>query len=169
MDTGTLQTLIRSNEIFQELTPDELAGLLQTSTEVQVRPGDMIFDAGQPGDAMYVILEGRIRILQIFRDGSREILANLEKGQLLGEMAILDGSPRAARAVAVTAATLYRIDREQFQGLREQRNPAAFKLIRGIARLLSRRMRETNWRVVSFFEDPERSLDYLKSRRQLAR
>lgn len=162
----SLKSLFKAVEIFNELDESEIMDIIRTARTCEVKSGDIIFDTGQTGDAMYLIQDGRVRILQQLPDGSREVLANLEKGQIFGEMAIIDSSPRAARAVAIAPTRLYRIDRADFNLLRANYQPAAYKVIRAIAKVLSRRLRETNQRVISFFEDPERSLKYLKSRRQ---
>jgi len=163
METN-LKDLLTSVEIFGGLTEVELLDIIRGSRRKEFAPAEIIFDMGEPGDAMYVIEKGRVRIVQIFPDGSREILANLDAGQVFGDMAVIDSLPRTARAIAVSPVVVYRIDRQEFNLLRSSANPAAFKVIRNIARSLSRRLRDTNRKQVQFFGDPEGSMEYLRAR-----
>lgn len=169
LDATNLKAMFKATEIFADLNETEILDIIRTARFRELKAGEVIFDMGQVGDAMFLVQEGQVRIMQVFPDGTREILANLGRGQVFGEMAILDGSPRAARAVAVTACRLCQIDRSEFNVLRANYQPAAYKVIRAIARMLSTRLRDTNRKVVNFFEDAERSLEYLQARRQAVR
>jgi CRP-like cAMP-binding protein len=91
-------------------------------------------------------------------------IARVGAGAIVGEMALLDGQPRSATVSAVDAATLYRIDRAAFTVLRANLRPAAFKVIRTLARTLCARLREINGSIEEFWADPERSLAEMKER-----
>lgn len=160
-----LKSLMGSMEIFQGLTDVELTDIIRISRRREYSPAEIIFDMGEPGDAMYVIESGRVRIVQIFSDGSREILANLDPGQVLGDMSVIDGLPRTARAIAVSTVVVYRLERQEFNVMRNAGNSAAFKIIRNVAKALSKRLRDANKKLIQFYGDPEGSLDYLQARR----
>ncbi|MDH4211596.1 MAG: Crp/Fnr family transcriptional regulator [candidate division WOR-3 bacterium] len=103
--------------------------------EKQLQPGDILFNEGDRGEIMYLIREGKIKITKGKGD-EEKTLAVLKEGDFFGEMAIIDGSPRSAGAVAVTPVSLLVIDKESFkEKLRE--NP----LIEYMLETLTRRLR----------------------------
>lgn len=103
--------------------------------EKQLQPGEVLFNEGDRGEIMYLIREGKIKITKGKGD-EEKTLAVLKEGDFFGEMAIIDGSPRSAGAVAVTPVSLLVIDKESFKAkLRE--NP----LIEYVLETLSRRLR----------------------------
>ena len=103
--------------------------------EKQLQPGDVLFNEGDRGEIMYLIREGKIKITKGKGD-EEKTLAVLKEGDFFGEMAIIDGSPRSAGAVAVTPVSLLVIDKESFkEKLRE--NP----LIEYVLETLTRRLR----------------------------
>jgi len=103
--------------------------------EKQMQPGEVLFNEGDRGEIMYLIREGKIKITKGKGD-EEKTLAVLKEGDFFGEMAIIDGSPRSAGAVAVTPVSLLVIDKESFkEKLRE--NP----LIEYMLETLTRRLR----------------------------
>ena len=103
--------------------------------EKQLQAGQVLFNEGDRGEIMYLIREGKIKITKGKGD-EEKTLAVLKEGDFFGEMAIIDGSPRSAGAVALTPVSLLVIDKESFkEKLRE--NP----LIEYVLETLSRRLR----------------------------
>jgi CRP-like cAMP-binding protein/HEAT repeat protein len=96
--------------------------------------GQPLFDQGDDGDALYIICQGAIEV----RLGDRT-LARLEGGECIGELALLDGEPRSAAAVAVQDTTLLKVDADRFKHLLVTQ-PATS---RAVLRTLDRRIRET--------------------------
>jgi len=106
--------------------------------EKKLNPGEVLFHEGDRGDVMYLIREGKIKITK----GSGEdekVLAVLKEGDFFGEMAIIDGSPRSAGAIAASPVSLLVIDKETFQA-KIKENP----LIHYVLETLSRRLRATD-------------------------
>ncbi|MGE5472588.1 MAG: cyclic nucleotide-binding domain-containing protein [Bacteroidota bacterium] len=103
--------------------------------------GEVIFDEGEDGQAIYFILEGRVLIC---RQGQPEtgFIAELGPGTLLGEQALLDHVPRGAQARAVTACRMGVLFRAEFENLLETDARIASKVSLQLARYLSRRLRE---------------------------
>jgi CRP/FNR family transcriptional regulator, cyclic AMP receptor protein len=100
--------------------------------------GETIFAKGDPGDRMYVITSGTVRI----EDGGRHI-ATLGQGELLGELALIDAAPRSADAVAETGCALAPIDRPRFLFLVQQTPYFAVQVMQAMAeRLREERFRE---------------------------
>ena len=76
--------------------------------------GQIIFSAGQPGEVMYVILEGEVNI-----QASGKVLETIHSGGMLGEMALVDDEPRSAEAVARTDCKLVPINKRRFVSVTE--------------------------------------------------
>jgi len=82
---------------------------------VRLVPGDVLFRQGDPGDAMYVLLEGSLDVLV-----GETVVENSTRGAILGEMALIDQSPRSATVVARENAALVKLDAIRFQRLIQQ-------------------------------------------------
>jgi CRP/FNR family transcriptional regulator, cyclic AMP receptor protein len=95
------------------MNPAEL--FRQETDTLQLAPGDFLFREGEKGDKMYVVLEGN---LDVFLGDF--VLETTGPGSLLGEMALIDDSPRTANVVAKTASKLAQIDRRRFHFLVQQ-------------------------------------------------
>jgi CRP-like cAMP-binding protein len=108
----------------------DVANLLE---EVDVSEHETIFTQGDPGDSLYVIVDGKVRV----HDGER-LLNYLGERDVFGEMALLDPEPRLASVTAVEATRLFRLDQAPFYELMADRPEVAT----GIIRVLSGRLRD---------------------------
>lgn len=114
-------------------TPDPiLADVAAAMDQIEVDAGARVFEKGDPGDSLYVILAGQVRV----HDGA-EILNVLGEGDVFGEMALLDPEPRLASVTASQDTQLLRLDQQSFQELLEERSEIA----RNVIRVLTRRLR----------------------------
>ncbi|MFN8610954.1 MAG: protein kinase [Vulcanimicrobiota bacterium] len=115
----------------------ELKALRARAHKVNYRAGDVLFHQGDPGDRVFLIRRGLIEIYA--ESGGRRRRLNLRgRGEVIGEMAVLDGLGRSATAVALTDVQAHTLETVEFESLLSQR-PA---LIRGLTRQLSQRMRD---------------------------
>ncbi len=124
---------LRSCSLFRGLKREDLPHVAAIAETVEEPAGAVLFEAGAPGDAAYLIVSGRIEV--IAPDGRH--VAWLEPPEVVGEMAILDDNPRSAAARAATEATLLRISREDFREIIMERPEVAF----GIFKTLTGRVR----------------------------
>lgn len=106
--------------------------------EKKLKPDEVLFNEGDKGRVMYLIREGKIKIIKGVGD-EEKVLAVLKDGDFFGEMAIIDGSPRSAGAVAVTPTSLLVIDEETFRS-KIKENP----LIEYVLSTLAKRLRTTD-------------------------
>ena len=114
--TLSLIEFLRPVPMLAGLSQDELGVLVDECSVVELPPGALLFSEGDSGDAAYVVRSGRIEIFK--QSGSREILLNvLNAGEVFGEMALIDGSPRIAGARASGQTTVVGIRKSQFQDL----------------------------------------------------
>lgn len=97
--------------------------------------GKVIFNENEPGDRMYIIQEGNVRISKHI-GGREHILTVLGKGDFFGEMAIVNRTPRSAKAMAVGTVRLLSFDREGFLGMIEKNGRLALNIIDKLCRRL---------------------------------
>lgn len=138
-----LQAFFARIKLFSTLTADELNDVLRAVQPASLAAGARLFRQGEAGDAAFVIESGAIEIYTEGPGGEVSV-ATLGPGQVLGELSLLDGSPRSASARAKEATTLFRLDKQEFDFLRQNLRPAAYKLIRSMSVTLCDRLRETN-------------------------
>lgn len=105
---------------------------------VPLQPGDILFTKGEEGKTMYVIRSGQLEIF----DG-KVVLETVRRGDILGEMGVVEDEPRSASARALTASEVIIIDRPNFEALVEQTPAFAIQVMR----VMSRRLRAMNARV----------------------
>ena len=145
MDQSTAERLaiLRSVAIFTE-TPDEsLADAADLLEEVEFKTGQTIFEKGDPGDCMYIIVKGVVKV----HDGEL-ILNYLRKWDVFGEMAVLDPEPRSATVTAVEDTSLLRLGQADLYELMNKRTGIS----RGIIQILSQRLRARMRDMVEDFE-----------------
>lgn len=88
-------------------------GFLEQQLKRQFKPGAVIFKDGDPGQTMFIILEGQVEISKVLGD-HKMVLATLDRGSIFGEMAIIDREPRSATAITVTDVLMLEMSREMF-------------------------------------------------------
>jgi CRP-like cAMP-binding protein len=140
MSTAWLPRLIQI-PLCRGLTEGEAAPLLRIAEEGRAPQGQPIFREGDPGDALYVLLEGTLDILKRSRAGDEEQLARLSEGSVFGEMSLLSGNaPRSASAVARSEVRFLRIPGGGFSRLLEENDLGALKIVHNLAQVMSRRL-----------------------------
>jgi len=128
---------LKSIDLFRALPGEELAQIADIAEEVPISAGGLVFGEGEPGDALYIVVEGRVRIFK--GDIS---LAELGERECFGEMAVLDSEPRSASVAALAESMLLKIGREEFRDILTERPEISV----GVMKVLSRRLREANTR-----------------------
>jgi CRP-like cAMP-binding protein len=124
----------------------ELAEIVQIMQIQRLREGQFVFRQGDAGDAWYVLYDGLAEVLKETETGSGAV-ASLGATACFGEMAVLDGSVRSATIRAKETCTAFRFPRTEFQGLLDENNLAAYKLVYQMALVLAARQRNTTTRV----------------------
>lgn len=131
-------------DVFAGLTPDALDLIANVATEETHSSGTVIFHQGEPGEKLYLILEGRVRISRTVPGVGEEALAILNAGDVFGEMALLDEAPRSADARVHERCKLLSIPRNGFEDLLFMHKDLAYEVLWNVIRTLIRRLRETN-------------------------
>jgi len=130
--------------LFKGLTHDALALIAQVATEESHALGTKIFQHGDVGDKLYLILEGKIRISRDVPGMGEEALAVLGPGQVFGEMSLIDESPRSADARVHERCRLLAIPKDGFEDLLFLQKDLAYEVLWNIVRMLTSRLRETS-------------------------
>src|SRR5580698_2405606 len=129
---------------FDGLTREALALIAHVTTEETHGTGTRIFQYGDPGDKLFVILEGKVRISREVSGLGEEALAVLGSGEVFGEMALLDESSRSADARAHERCRLLVIPKDDFDDLLFLHKDLAYEVLWSCVRMLAVRLRETN-------------------------
>ncbi|QRM54077.1 Crp/Fnr family transcriptional regulator [Sinorhizobium sp. BG8] len=119
----------RSFPIFEGFSKDTIGEITTIVTFRKWSAGTVIFQRGDEGNYLIVLISGRIKLSLITPQGRELSLRHLEAGSILGEMAILDGQPRSADATAVTATEGYVISKRDFLEVLARNPPAAQAII----------------------------------------
>jgi CRP-like cAMP-binding protein len=132
--------------LFEGLTPVEIQQLLKITEDVAARAGQLIVEQGSPGDGFYVIGAGKFEVL---KTGEREeVLARLEELSSFGEMSLVTDDVRSASVSCIESGRLKRFPKARFQQLLDQGSIPAFKVVRNMCRMLARRLKATDERLV---------------------
>ena len=131
---------VRRTPLFAALDDDAASALRASMTEVSVARGRSLFDEGDPGDRLYVVTAGKIKLVRTSVDGRENLLAVLGPGEMFGELSLFDPGPRTATATAVTETRLIGLGHDDLQPWLAGRPEVAGQLLTALAR----RLRRTN-------------------------
>ena len=135
--------LLRSMDIFAELPDAELSKIARMLKERRFAENELIFSEGEPGDGLYIVLHGRIRIGTTDQLGRERVLAFYGPGEFFGDMAVLTGAPRSASATASTDARLLQLRKDDFDLLATTN----VGMMRGMLRVMVDRQTAMNTRL----------------------
>src|SRR4051812_114467 len=134
MTTDTLRTV----PLFESLSEEEAGILCQYLETRDCQPQQVLFRGGDAGDGMYLIEEGKVSISMTGADGHEISIAELGEGDFFGEMAMLDGKPRSARATSVESSRLAILSREHFLSFVQGNSNVALEMMGALAHRLRR-------------------------------
>lgn len=138
--------------LFDTFNVDELDILAKHMSYVHLRRGEYLFVEGDKGNFMGFVVAGVLEVLKKSETGESIIIARLTRGSSIGEMAIIDRSPRSATVVASQPATMVTLTDRGFELLAEKSPALGIKLIQKTARLLSLNMRRTSSKLADLLQ-----------------
>ena len=150
MSKDALIPLLAETDLFGGMPAEELEACAAAFREMHFARGEMIFGRGDPGTHLYVVAEGRVRLAVATEEGRELSFRHAVAGDLFGEIAALDGSPRTADATALTEARVYRLDRNALRELCAARPGISD----GVIACLCRRLRDTSIQLESIALHP---------------
>ena len=105
---------LSQNRLFAGIAPALITGIGADVDLLHYDTDDIIFEEGEPGDCLFLVVSGSVRISKMGRGGKQETLGLIAPGNFFGEMALIDGQPRSAQATAAEATVLGKIDSASF-------------------------------------------------------
>ena len=136
---NNLVPLLAGTDLFGGLTAAELDACAAAFREQRFKKGEMVFARGDPAARLFLVIEGRVRLAVASEEGRELSFRHATVGELFGEIAALDGSPRTADATALTDVIAYTLDRQAFRELWSTRPGISA----GVIAFLCRRLRDT--------------------------
>jgi CRP/FNR family transcriptional regulator, cyclic AMP receptor protein len=126
--------------LLQGVSPEDATALVAQFDYLDVPKGSVIFNEGEQGDSLYIVLSGKIKLGRRTADGRESLVAIMGPSDEFGELSLFDPGPRTATAVAVTDARLARMSKQALRTWIANRPGIAEQLLR----VLARRLRKTN-------------------------
>ncbi|AQQ14162.1 cAMP receptor protein [Corynebacterium glaucum] len=136
---GVQETLARAG-IFQGVDPTAVGALIEDMETVTFPRGTTIFDEGEPGDRLYIIVSGKVKLARHAPDGRENLLSVMGPSDMFGELSIFDPGPRTSSAVCVTEVTAATMDSTMLKQWIDEHPEISQQLLR----VLARRLRRTN-------------------------
>jgi CRP/FNR family cyclic AMP-dependent transcriptional regulator len=131
--------------LFAHLGEDDLARVARVARERSYPKNSVIVFEDDPGDALYVVKAGQVKVVLVGEDGREVILSTLETNEFFGEMSLIDDEPRSAHVIAMEESSLLVVRRQDFQRQLEE-SP---KIALGLVRALTKRLRQADNKIGS--------------------
>jgi CRP/FNR family transcriptional regulator, cyclic AMP receptor protein len=142
VDPRKIASLLAEVELFGELDDGTRLAIAAEARRRVVERGQVLFWQDEPGESMFVLLEGAVKLVVSSRDGGVVELARLVAPASFGELAVLDGGPRSATAEAVERSTLVAITRAEVLRLVHSEEQVAEALLRLLGTMVRRTTRQ---------------------------
>jgi CRP/FNR family cyclic AMP-dependent transcriptional regulator len=137
--------LLRNVPLFSLLSGVQLLLLTQVLLRKPYPKDSTIIAAGDPSDALYIVISGRLKVMMSDKGGREVILAILNQGDFFGEMGLIDQAPRSATVVAMESCELLSITRADFMKVLQKNSDLALNVMRGLVK----RLREADRKIGS--------------------
>jgi len=138
-DPEFTKKIVRAIPIFDNFTDSELSDLLEKTRAYKCRKGETIFLDDDQNQLMYIILKGRVKVVEITSEGQERVMAFRQRGDYFGEMGLLDGKTDSATIIAMEPCHLLLLTKGIFDEFFMENNRA----LQGIISVLCKRLRES--------------------------
>jgi CRP/FNR family transcriptional regulator, cyclic AMP receptor protein len=135
---------LTSISLFKGLGQSHIERIAHIAEEIELKKGQVLFREGEPGDRLFAILDGKIRISRQIPGVGEEALAILGAGDYFGEMAVIDDDTRSGDALAHESCRLLTISKSAMQDLMFTDLSLAHEILWNLVRTLSDRLRKSN-------------------------
>jgi CRP-like cAMP-binding protein len=138
VDQHLIIASLRDSWLFERADEDALVDIARQLRRRRFRRNETIFHQGDPGDSLHIVSSGAVKIVLPSVEGDEAIIATLRDGDFFGELALLDGAPRSATAVALEASETWTLSRELLLATMDRDPSLRDSLLAGLARELRR-------------------------------
>lgn len=135
-----MEVALTNSPLFSALDSEAAASLRATMVEITIKKGEAIFTEGDPGDRLYLVIEGKIKLSSKAGDGRESVVGLLGPGEMFGELSLFDPGPRMSSAIALTASRCAGLGHEDLRPWLTGRPEVAESLLQSLAH----RLRRTN-------------------------
>lgn len=142
-ESETVYTL-KQVPVFKDFSNREFSELEKLVHHRNYELGDFVFKNRAPGEGMYIIMKGSVKITIGTRAGSENVLAELKEGDFFGELALFDDEPRSANALATTDSHLIGFFTADLLSLQNRNPEMTNKILFNLGGMLGERLRSTN-------------------------
>ena len=140
MTVDDVQEILSRAGVFQGVDPEAVQNLLNELETVRFPRGTTIFNEGEPGDRLYIIIDGKVKLARHSSDGRENLLTIMGPSDMFGELSIFDPGPRTSAAVCVTEVTAASMNSDLLHQWIDDHPDISAQLLR----MLARRLRRTN-------------------------
>jgi len=133
-------SIIARIPLFERMSPEEREELRGMMSQTTLRRGEVLFNEGDSGDRLYILLTGKVKLGHTSVDGRENLLAVLGPGEVVGELTLFDPGPRSTTATAVATTELLALDHHHLMGFIDSHPTLAKDMLRALAV----RLRRTN-------------------------
>ena len=145
---GKAETL-KASPLFANLNEDEMEMIAELCKERVYEPGKVIFKEGEIGDSLFIVDNGEVEILRSDSNGETKSIAIINKGDFFGEMSLIDKDYRSATVAAKSQATVLNLTNDDLHAFAKVYKNGFTLIVINIARVLSKRLRETSHRLAA--------------------
>lgn len=134
------ENLIATVPLFEALSVEDQQQLTSMMSEVSFRRGEKLFNEGDPGDRLYLLVDGKVKLGHTSSDGRENLIAVLGPGEMIGELTLFDPGPRSTTATAVAPTKMLQLDHRAMMEFIDTRPELAKHMLKALAI----RIRRTN-------------------------
>lgn len=145
---GKTETL-KASPLFANLNEDEMEMIAELCKERAIKPGEVIFREGDVGDSLFIVDNGEVDVLRVDPNGDNKVIASIREGDFFGEMSLIDKEFRSATVAARNDARVLNLTNDDLHAFAKVYKNGFTLIVINIARVLSKRLRETSNRLAA--------------------
>ncbi len=172
MEVEQVAQALARTELFADIDDSSLAGLAAAATVEERKAGERLFEVGDPGDELYVVVEGSVRFSVTSKQGEEVLLSELHAPEAFGELALVQGGVRSARADVGADAVLVTVSRAQLLDVLSREPAAVEALLRavgGMVRRLTKQFADREQKLTAQVAQLKVEIDQARRERDVAR
>ncbi|HUU00646.1 MAG TPA: cyclic nucleotide-binding domain-containing protein [Myxococcota bacterium] len=139
---------LQKSRLFEGLIPEEIEMLAEVTQQRKFDQDEVVFEQGDVGDSLYLLVEGSVEVLHKGSDGNEHLITVLNAPEFFGEMSLIDKEYRSATIRAKTEAILLCLTNENLHSFARVYKNGFTLVVINIARVMSARLRETNQKLI---------------------
>lgn len=150
LDDAQKKEILVGTDVFSGLSDEEIGLILPLCRTESFRRGERIIEENEAGDDLYILIEGEVSIqLEAITPHFDVAISKIPRGQILGELALIDNEPRSARATCVMDCKCIVISGAALRGIFDMNPVLGYKVMTNLAKTISARIRKTNRRLLN--------------------